>query len=516
MKKKLVTVISASLLLSSTLAACGEKEEASSASPDGSKSSAPAEFNITTINYSPEAAANDNPIELEMEKRTNTKVNITYLPSNNYMDKFKVMLASGEIPDVLLTTSIYDPSVLNAIQDGVFWDLTPYLKDYPNLQNNYPKESYENTKIDGKIYGLPRPRPLVGGAAFPALRQDWLDKLGLKVPETMDELYTVLKAFAEQDPDGNGKKDTYGFTGSVAEGWMDQLSFVEDTFNGFNNMILSMEGKPTEYRDFSPATREALLWIHRAYKEGVLAPDFAIIKQSQVLDMMKQGKVGMIPTAMDASKIGDMVGTLRKTVPAAGLVHVPYLITPSSGKKYATKEGGFFGNYLISKKVPEEKLKQILAFFDYGATPEGMELANFGLKDVHFTVQDGKKVTTEEYKKIAAASIVNVWTLVDPYSRVQQASTDYPKEYLERDKKVVDERLKHGVFINNNGVMSETEIKFGSEIAKKLQDKKIKVIMGKEPIEAWDKLIEQMKNDANVKKILAEREASYKAIFDGK
>ncbi|CAH1217661.1 Lipoprotein LipO [Paenibacillus allorhizoplanae] len=518
MKKNLVTVLSATLLLTSVLAACGTKEEtpAASVSPAATKQAAPTEFNITTINYNPEAPANDNAIEIEMEKRTNTKVNITYVPSNNYGDKFKVMLASGEIPDVLLTTYIFDSTVLNAIKDGAFWDLTPFLKDYPNLQKNYPKESFDNTKVNGKVYGLPRPRPLAGGAAFPALRQDWLDKLGLKVPQTMDELYTVLKAFTEQDPDGNGKKDTYGFTGAVAEGWMDQLGFVENTFNGFENMILSIEGKPTSYRDFSPATRDAILWLQRAYKEGVLAPDFAIMKGSQVLDMMKQGKVGMIPTAMDASKIGDMVGTLRKTTPNAGIVHVPTLTTPSTGKKYATKEGGFFGNYLISKKVPESKLKQILAFFDYGATPEGMELSNFGIKDVHFTLNEGKKVTTDEYKKIAAASLTNIWTLVDPYSRVQQASVDYPKEYLERDKKVVDERIKNGIFINNNGVTSETDTKFGSEIAKKLQDMKIKVIMGKETIEAWDKFIEGMKNDPNVKKIESEREASYKQLFGAK
>jgi putative aldouronate transport system substrate-binding protein len=518
MKKNLVMVLSTTLLLTSVLAACGTKEEtpSTSASPAAAKQAAPTEFNITTINYNPEAPANDNAIELEMEKRTNTKVNISFLPSNNYGDKFKVLLASGEIPDVLLTTYIFDSAVLNAIKDGAFWDLTPFLKDYPNLQKNYPKESFDNTKVNGKVYGLPRPRPVAGGVPFPALRQDWLDKLGLKVPQTMDELYTVLKAFTEQDPDGNGKKDTYGFTGAVAEGWMDQMNFVENTFNGYENMILSQDGKPTMYRDFTPATREAILWLQRVYKEGILAPDFAIMKGSQVSDMMKQGKVGMIPTATDASKMGDMIGALRKTTPNAGIVHAPTLITPSTGQKYATKEGGFFGNYLISKKVPEAKLKQILAFFDYGATPEGMELSNFGIKGVHFNEVDGKKVTTDEYKKIAATSLTNIWTLVDPYSRVQQASVDYPKEYLERDKKVVDERIKYGVFINNNGVTSETDTKFGSEIAKKLQDMKIKVIMGKETIEAWDKLVEQMKVEPNVIKIQNERDASYKQLFGTK
>ncbi|MGG1514443.1 extracellular solute-binding protein [Paenibacillus oryzisoli] len=523
-KKSLILLLTASVALTGALAACSNGNEGASGASGASetasaapKKEAATEINITTINYNAEAPVNDNPIELEMEKRTNTKLNITYLPSNNYGDRFNVMLASGEIPDVLLITYIYASEVTRAIKEGAFWDLTPYLKDYPNLQKTYPKESFENTKVNGKVYGLPRPRPLVGGAAFPALRQDWLDKLGLKMPQTMDELYTVLKAFTEQDPDGNGKKDTYGFTGAVADGYMDSLSFVENVFQGFDNYYLSQDGKPTINRDLEPAERDAILWLQRAYKEGVLAPDFGIMKGTQVIDMMKQGKVGMIPTAMDASKIGDMVATLRKTSPNANIVHVPTLVSPSTGKPYATKEIGSFGNYLISKKVPEEKLKKILQFFDYGATPEGMELANFGIKDVHFTVgADGRKATNDEFKKIAGASLSNIWTNVDPYSRLTQAAPDYPKEYFERDKKVIDERLKNGVFINNSGVSSDTETKFQSEIGKKIQDLRIKVIMGKEPIEAWDKYVAQMKEDPNMKKILAERDASYKALFGGK
>ncbi|MFD2615436.1 extracellular solute-binding protein [Paenibacillus gansuensis] len=516
-KKMLVLALTASIAMTAALAGCSNKEEANApANSNGNKTEAPTEFNITTINYNSEAPANDNPVELEMEKRTNTKINVTYLPSNNYGDKFNVMLASGEIPDVLLTPYIFSPEVTRAIKEGAFWDLTPYIQDYPNIIKNYPKESIENTKVEGKIYGLPRPRPLVGGASFPLLRQDWMDKLGLKTPETMEELYTVLKAFTEKDPDGNGKKDTYGFTGHVAEGWMDQLDFIESTFHGYNGMVVSKDGK-TIFRDLEPAAREALLWLQRAYKEGVLSPDFAIIQGSQVKDMMNQGKVGMIPTSMDSKNVGEILAALKTKTPDANIAHLPYLITPSTGNKFAIKEGGFFGNYLISKKVPEDKMKKILAFFDYGATPEGMELANYGIKDVHFTIgEDGKKTTNEEFKKIAAASLNNIWTNIDPYSRISQPAPDYPKEYFERDKKIIEERLKYGVFINNSGVSSETELQLGTEIYKKIQDMKIKVIMGKQPIEAWDKLVEQMKNDANVKKIIEERDASYKQLFGSK
>ncbi|WP_028611560.1 extracellular solute-binding protein [Paenibacillus harenae] len=480
------------------------------AKPEG-KNEKPTAFSLMTINYLPEEPKADHAIWQEIEKQTNTDVDLTFVPSNNYGEKFQVTLASGEIPDVILTTFIYDPTVLNAIKNGAFWDLTPYIDQYPNLKNNYPKESFENTKVDGKIYGLPRPRPLVGGVAFPALRKDWLDNLGLQEPQTMDELYNVLKAFTEQDPDGNKKNDTFGFAGSVAEGWMDRLAFVEDVFAGYQNSWTPINGK-VESRDLQPSTRESLLWLRRAYEEGVLMPDFAILKATQLNEFMQQGKVGMVPTAMDAINMGDATTTLRKTVPNADIVHLPYLVSPATNEKFAAKEGGFFGNYLISKKVPEEKLKEILEFFNYGASPEGMELANFGIKDVHFTEADGVKTKTEEFNTSGADAYRNIFTLVDSYSRINPTPNS-PADYFEKNKKIIEQRLEHGVFINTNGVTSETGLTFESEILKKLTDMKVKVIMGKEPIEAWDKLVEQTKNDATMLKIQEEKTASYNKLF---
>ncbi|WNR46016.1 extracellular solute-binding protein [Paenibacillus roseipurpureus] len=512
-------VLIAALAVTTALAGCSKStEEGNKAKPATSAApatpSTPTTIDLMTINYDGVVPKEDNAVLLEMQKRTNTKLNINFVPSNNYGDKFKVVLASGEIPDVILTTGISDSVTTQAIRQGAFWDLTPYLKDYPNLQKTYPKDSFENTKVDGKIYGLPRPRPLVGGAAFPALRQDWLEKLNLKMPENMEELYTVLKAFTEKDPDGNGVKDTYGLAGSVAEGYMDKLVWVSDVFAGNNNFDIFKDGKMV-WRDFEPSEREAILWLQRAYKEGVLMPDFGIMKGSQAIDAMKQGKVGAIGTSMDSKNMGEWIANLKKMDPKANVAHVPTLISPATGKKYAIKEAGVFGNYLINKKVPEAKLKQILAFFDYGATPEGMELGNYGVKDVHFKVVDGVKTRTDEWKNIAAQPLTNIWTLVDPYSRIAPTA-DYTSELRDRDKKIIDERLQYGVFINTSGITSDTYLKVGPELGKKVQDMRMKVILGKETIEAWDKFVDAMKKDPTNIKIQEEKLASYKAIYGGK
>jgi ABC-type glycerol-3-phosphate transport system substrate-binding protein len=118
------------------------------------------------------------------------------------------MLASGDLSDLNLVLNIFDSQVVQMATSGAFWDITPYIKDYKTL-SAMPAVVWDNAKIKGKNYGVPRPRPLEGSWGV-HVRKDWLDKLGMKVPETMDEMYAVLKAFTEKDPDGNGKADTLG------------------------------------------------------------------------------------------------------------------------------------------------------------------------------------------------------------------------------------------------------------------------------------------------------------------
>ncbi|MNC33072.1 Lipoprotein LipO precursor [compost metagenome] len=109
---------------------------------------------------------------------------------------------------ITVITDMKTPSFLNAARAGQFWEVGPYLKDYPNIEKAIDPLVKTNTSIDGKIYGIARTRNVARVGLL--IRQDWLDSLGLKMPQTMDEIYTVAKAFTEKDPDKNGKNDTYG------------------------------------------------------------------------------------------------------------------------------------------------------------------------------------------------------------------------------------------------------------------------------------------------------------------
>lgn len=129
-----------------------------------------------------------------MAKRTNTKLDIEWVPDGDLNTKLDLLLASADLPEVLAAPSAVRPTLLNAVRSGAFWDLTPFLGDlseYPNLKNNLAKDALKYLTVDGKIYAVPRSRSRIDPGI--KIRKDWLDKLSIPVPKTLDEYAAALK-----------------------------------------------------------------------------------------------------------------------------------------------------------------------------------------------------------------------------------------------------------------------------------------------------------------------------------
>ncbi|TBL71079.1 extracellular solute-binding protein [Paenibacillus thalictri] len=502
--KNAYTLLASVLAMSTVLGACSAKQAAPAAGGQDPQSGKPLELSIMTTFRGAEPPGKDNPVLLELEKKLNVKLNITWLSPNNYLDKMNVTLASGDLPDVMLIENPFAPNVVTALRQGVFWDVTDQIKNYPNLMA-YPKDSWENVKVEGKLYGITRARPTDGQYGTPILRKDWLDKLGLKTPETLDDFYNVMKAFTEQDPDGNGKKDTYGFIGYVEADNMGYFSWVRDAFNHANGW--KVEGDKITHPDLLPGTRDALLWWNRAYKEGLVNPDFAVMKLSQMKDQLKAGKGGMFSSAVLQDWI--LLSDLRKIEPKADYLPLDYVQGP--GGKFVGRDSSHFGMYAISKKVPEAKMKQIIGMFDKGSSEDIAVLANFGIKGVHFNEADGMRISTEQAFKdnVSLEAMGQVFTINDKYA-IRAFATGIPKDMYERNKKTLDEREKYSIGNPAINLISETGDKYMPEFNKKSQDLKTKVIMGSEPIEAWDQFVAKLKSDANFQKYVTEMNDAYK------
>lgn len=422
--KSMLIMLGASVLLT----ACGGSKGASKEG-DG-----PTSIQMQTLNYATEFIDNTNPIWKEFEKRTNTKLDITWLSPSTSEEKINVMLASGDLPEVTFVESLINPQLQKMLKQGVFWDLTPYIKDYPNLSASNLAEMWTASKVDGKNYVIPRYYPSYGGGAFPILRKDWMDKLGLQTPTNMDQLFDVLKAFKEKDPNGNGQADEVPYAANP-----DTMGFVYGVYNGTQGQWKLKDDKlvPVITED---ASRDAVLWLKKAFDAGLFPKDFAIMKYSQTVDLIRGGNAGGTSQSMNHAWVTG--SKIRDVVPTADYMPITYLEN-AGGDKYTPSGTPYYGVYLIPKKVPEAKVKKILEFFDYAYGKEGNELATYGIEGVHYKVENGRKIPTPQSEKdhLGDGNMNNLIHLISDDMSI--GAVGMPDDVYNRNVEIVNERKKN-------------------------------------------------------------------------
>lgn len=215
-----------------------------------------------------------------LEEQTNIDLKFDIFPSSGGMDKLQVMLASNsELPDVLIGFQMDDKLFLKYEDQGVFLALNDYIEEH----GYWIKEMFEKTMVkdvkkymrsaNGKFYWMPylveQEGNVWAGKAW--INKVWLDKLGLEVPTTTEEFRTVLKAFKTKDPNGNGKNDELGFTGSK-NGWHQKAydflisSFIYNDHNNF--YIVNEDGKADVAYD-KDEWKEAMKYMNSLVQEDL-------------------------------------------------------------------------------------------------------------------------------------------------------------------------------------------------------------------------------------------------------
>lgn len=316
MKKRIVVLLLTLSMIVGTLAACGKtddaakesasKTESTSQVTSGTSAASSADSSEETsdsgedskffdgegktlhIGIATERFITDyenNAFTNYLEEKLNINLEFTVYSETEWTTQFSLAAASGEtLPDVLCAgMSLGDVSGYG--EDGIFVPLNEYL-DNPDISPNWyaiPEEDRATmlssmTSTDGNIYGLANyyvvPWNYTPYRMY--INDAWLDKLGLEAPTTTDELYTVLKAFRDEDPNGNGIKDEiplYGFWGGYGQNilWAVMNSFTY--FNGWHdNNGLAIDENGQVYAPYSTDEwREGLEYMRMLNQEGLLS-----------------------------------------------------------------------------------------------------------------------------------------------------------------------------------------------------------------------------------------------------
>jgi len=282
MKKKSRTAFGcAALLVTASVAACSSNDLPEAASDNRSGSSLPLTIALAQVGEIP---AKGNVIEQLIGKYTNTKLDFQWIPSAAYKDKINIIIASNEMPKLLRAE--YTPSILAAMESDLFWELGPFLNEYKNLSAQ-SAQYYENISVKGKIYGIPNFRD-IGRAAF-IYRKDWMDNLGLRQPQSVDDWYQALKALALNDPDHNGKDDTYGLLlhKKYNEGQAFLMTRLAVSLGAPNKW--AFEGGSFVPDFMSKEYGDVLKLLRRLYSEKLINQNFAVFDLSEAEKLYDTG-----------------------------------------------------------------------------------------------------------------------------------------------------------------------------------------------------------------------------------
>ncbi|NMO94954.1 extracellular solute-binding protein [Paenibacillus lemnae] len=256
----------------STSAGAERQNSADSAASDDSAAAGP-RYTISWTMHQNLPVPVDAELVQQVEDQFDVDLDVWNLENNQYEALLDMKLAQGSTPDVFRIRQHQD--LLKYQQQGLLVEIPEVtLNRYaPNIMKAIREHApgYEEVgTIDGRYYGIPVINPTNKYRIPVVYRQDWLDKLGLAVPETLFEFEEVIYAFAHNDPDGNGIKDTYGLSlegMNVVFGAFGQIVFADQLYFGIKDKDLVIGA-------LEPDMQEALAYLQKWYKDGVIDPEF--------------------------------------------------------------------------------------------------------------------------------------------------------------------------------------------------------------------------------------------------
>lgn len=220
------------------------------------------------------------------ESKTNVKINWQRTSETDFPQKMNLILASNsDLPDIFFHRNTFAADfIYNYGTEGMFIPLNGLIDKWGvGIKKIFEYDSTFENKIkapDGNIYALPRYQETYhmqyGQKAW--INQKWLDKLNMKMPETTEDFYQVLKAFKEKDPNGNGKADEIPLAqiNPVYEFFMNPFTFSPST------SILYLKDKKVEAVVSQPKYKDGIKFLNKLYTEGLLDKEFLTNKPAQV------------------------------------------------------------------------------------------------------------------------------------------------------------------------------------------------------------------------------------------
>ena len=211
-----------------------------------------------------------------------------------YAQKLGLSVNSGDIPDMFRVS----PAQLHLFHEaGLLADLTDaYAAEASARTRDVLTQDPVSLKagtIDGRLWGIALTDAAVASAPLLWIRQDWMERLGIAAPTSMEDVIEIARRFTEDDPNRTGRSDTIGL--AVTKSLWGAVANLQGFFNGYHaypGIWHERDGRLV-YGSVQPQMRAALLALQRMYAQGQLDREFGVKDINQVTETIAQGKVGM-------------------------------------------------------------------------------------------------------------------------------------------------------------------------------------------------------------------------------
>lgn len=456
--------------------------------------------------------------------------------TNQYDRKLSTAIMSGNYPDIMWATS---QDYMNWIETGVIADITDVFEEYASEElkayvNADGGVSLKAIMHEGRMYGIPFVGNPYNTAYVMFIRQDWLDNLGLQVPETMEELKEVAYAFTYDDPDQNGKDDTYGLAFSGGKPMSSGIGNLTSFFSGYG-AYLGYNG--TAYVQYekdkitwggtnAEGMKAGLKLLQEMYREGSIAKDVITMNSAAVEAETKAGRVGI----WFGSYYGGSAQTaLLKTNPKALLSVAPIPDGLDQGGTNAFFVSTVDPVYVVSSKCEHPEVLIKIANLgvqkqQYYANEEERVMYAGGFSKVQYTGKENAIINMSrpvagytDYKILAEAfetgdtSALNYNTMMDMYETmlafkqavdtgtvdpedpvVMKGAGRWPTSSPVGAYAVIAKQEAAGKIVYNeyNATPSESMLEYQSRLNTQVGECIIRIILG-EPVENYDVYLEK-------------------------
>lgn len=330
-RKKVLSVLLAAAMLLST-AACGSASETgqeTGGSETNQESSAAAVSGEETVDVDP-FGKYEEPLEIHFVRSTDDTIEtnvLANLPGQTLEDNFwldtyeeelgikvvydwivkgddefnqkmNVSMASEDLPDVMCVTAT---QMMQLIDAGLVQEMGSVYEQYASdftkeVMNQEGEAPFLAGQKDGVQYGIPVTGGSVDSVDLMWIRTDWLEKLNLEAPTTMDELLEVIDQFVNADFDGNGQKDTVGIgvagTPNMIGGGFGGLRGFFNAYGAYPGIWVEKDGQ-LAYGAIQPECKTALAVLHDMYEKGYIDPEFGVKDSTKAGEASAAGKCGV-------------------------------------------------------------------------------------------------------------------------------------------------------------------------------------------------------------------------------